>query len=197
MDSEIDGKKIIEEILETASKDKTEGKASNLYEAPAWLGRVTEKQVELAADEKCPFCEKGMESHTDMFSDGVTNGSGGHNECKKCGFEIGWISVDGYGNYTVSPEDWNPVHTDIGELAERISKEINPDGEGKKEGEDKEAEMIKYHFAKEREKKVARESIAQYLAKRFLWHEHERNDVKRMPKPGACKMDATKQKEKA
>lgn len=197
MDSEIDGKKIIEEILKIASKDKAEGKAGNLYETPVWMGRVTDKQVELAADKKCPFCETRMESHTDISSDGVTNGSGGHNECKKCGFEIGWISVGGYGSYTVSPEDWNPVHTDIGELAERISKETNPGGESKKEGDDKEMEMIKYHFAKERERKVARESIAYYLATRFLWHEHGKNDVKKMPKLGACKTNATKQRDKA
>jgi len=186
MDSEIDGKKIIEEILETASKDKAEGKAGDLYETPAWMGRVTDKQVELAAEEKCPFCETGMEDSTTMCSDGITNESQGEYECKKCGFKINWICVDDYGHYTVSPGESGPLSgVDIGELAERISKEINPGGESKKEGDDKEAEMVRYHFAEKRKKEVARESIAHYLATRFLWHEHGKNDVKKMPKPEA------------
>ena len=197
MNSEIDGKKIIEEILETASKDKAEGKAGDLYETPAWLRKVTDKQAELAADEKCPFCETGMEESTTMCSDGTTNGSQGDYECKKCKFKISWICVDGYGHYTVSPGESGPLSgVDIGELAERIFKELNPDSKGEKGCDGKEAEMIRYHFAKERKKDVAREAIAHYLAKHFLWHEHEKTDVKKMPKLGVCKTDATKQKDK-
>ena len=197
-----------EELFSKVDKARERNPSLRVHETFFWENYVTEGMLNLALQDKCPFCESSLKSETVMCSDfgaTFTAAQQGYNECKPCNFKIGWFWADTLlDHHVLGPEDDLGIGSSAADIIERIRKETKQcesiDSKDSKLSKDA-AEAIRMHAKMERDKKTAREAVAHHLKGKYLqrcvMRAKENRDKKTMPRTGPKKANSSKHANKS